>query len=275
MNKPTASETGIYLSKVNPDLLALMKQHGLGDIATQLEEEKKQTPTQKALDAFITCYPKMLALKEHARKLALVDDCVLIFGRTGTGKELIAHILHGDRTGQFIPINCGGLPEPLVESELFGHVKGAFTGADKNRVGLLEQAKDGTIFLDEIGDMPLTVQVKLLRTIQERKIRPVGSSEERPINCRFICATHVDLKRYVHVRLFREDLLYRINTFVLEPEPLSARSQDIPLIVKALDYESKININEFCDRIDPDLLGGNVRTLQQMVRRYYVLGMMP
>jgi two-component system response regulator PilR (NtrC family) len=235
----------------------------------------KKSPCDEWLDRFISTYDDMKQLKEKVKKLSKVDDPVLIIGETGTGKELLARALHGDKKPEsFIPVNCGAITETLIESELFGSMKGSFTGSIKDKAGVLEQAKDGTIFLDEIGDMPLTMQVKLLRAIQEKKIRRVGGDSEIPINCRFVFATHKDLEK--NRGSFRDDLFYRISFFVLRPTPLSVRSRDIKPIVESIDEGCDIkDIDKFCALIDEDKLEGNVRSLQQIVRRYIVLGTLP
>jgi two-component system response regulator HydG len=158
------------------------------------------------------------------------DISVLIVGETGTGKELVAHALHAAgprRSGPFVAINCGAVPANLLESELFGHVRGAFSGAVAPRVGLLVKASGGTLLLDEIGDMPLEMQTKLLRALQERKIRPVGSNEERSFDARILAATHRDLEADVAANRFREDLYYRINVVKIQVPPLRARAADI------------------------------------------------
>jgi len=233
--------------------------------------------TEFWLSKFITHTPSMMTMKDHVRKLAPLTDPVLIQGDSGTGKELIAHALHGQRKGKFIPVNCAGLPEHLIESELFGHSKGSFTGADKEKVGMLLEAKDGTLFLDEIGDLTLQLQAKLLRTIQESKIRPVGTNIEIDINCRFICATHHKLFEQMRKDLFRDDLYWRISTFTLDIKPLSIRTGDIIPIMQSLDPEGKLNLNEISYIADrpAEYLSGNVRSLQQIVRRYQILGVKP
>src|SRR4029077_12897888 len=174
------------------------------------------------------------ALRQVA-KLASSDSTVLILGETGTGKELIARGIHkrskrGDRA--FIAVNCAAIPSSLIASELFGHEKGAFTGATQRRLGRFESANGGTIFLDEVGDLPLEVQVALLRVLQEREIERVGSEKAIPIDVRVVAATHRDLNALVAEGKFREDLLYRLNVVPVEMPPLRERMTDIPLLVE-------------------------------------------
>ena len=226
--------------------------------------EKSENPW---LNKFITRNPEMIELKEDIRKLMHEDDPVLIIGESGTGKELIANALHNSKEGTFVAVNCAGMPEQLIESELFGHVKGAFTGADKDKKGLFEEAVDGTIFLDEIGELPFGVQAKLLRVIQERKVRKVGSNIETRISVRLVCATHKAIDK-PDCNFFRRDLYYRISTFILRPTPLRDRPEDIELILKNLDTEKKLPAI-IIQNLDTT---GNVRSLQYLVRRYYVLG---
>lgn len=232
------------------------------------------------LKKFITQDEDMRVLKADAMKLASVDDEVLILGETGTGKELIAKSMLGDRKGLFLPINCAGLPAELMESELFGHKAGAFTGATSTKNGILTDAIDGVVFLDEIGELPLQVQGKLLRALQEKKIRRVGENEERGIRCRFVCATHRDLDAMILSGHFRKDLYARISTFMLRIKPLKERKGDIAPIVEALGEQFKIDkkkVAEFLmrykepfinDEIDLSL---NVRSLEQALKRYNVL----
>ncbi len=168
----------------------------------------------------------------HSLDLAAQSNLnVLIEGESGTGKELIARAIHFNgptKSGPFIAVNCGAIPEPLLESELFGHEKGAFTGAGERKIGKFEQAHGGTIFLDEIGDLPSTLQVKLLRVIQEREIERLGATGSVPIQVRFIAATHQDLKKMVQAGRFREDLYFRVNVFPIRIPPLRERTEDIP-----------------------------------------------
>jgi len=234
------------------------------------------------LKKFITCDSDMIEMKEDVKKLAVCNDEVLITGETGTGKELIARALHGDREGDFKRINCGAMPSELIESELFGHVKGAFTGADNNKTGLLVAAKDGTMFLDEVGDLPYTLQAKLLNALQpidgKRFIRPVGSVNEVEINCRIVAATHKDLRQMFECNQFRKDLYARLSTFEIHISPLSKRVGDVEPIVRELCAQMGVDYIKVMDGISAKSLNKtldlsfNVRSLEQMVKRYRVLG---
>lgn len=234
--------------------------------------------TEAWLSRFITQDPDMLMMKEDVKLLAQINDdssqlfCVLIYGETGTGKEIIARALHGDRTSKFIAINCAGLPIELLESEMFGHIKGSFTGAIKDKKGIMSEA--GTLFLDEISELPLQSQAKLLRAIQEKEIRKVGSEVTESINCRIVCATN---KRLLEESSFRTDLYARISTFEIDTKPLSRRTEDITLIIKSMDGGSKYldAVKEFENQNEKDYgfdITLNVRSLQKQVKRYKVLG---
>lgn len=234
----------------------------LASISSILGSEERvrvKADTEYWLGKLVTQCPKMLALKDLVRKVAPTKHTVLICGETGTGKELVAKALHADRIGQFIPVNCAGFPEHLIESELFGHIKGSFTGADRDKQGLFEAAENGTLFIDEIAELPLLMQSKLLRVLQERTVRPVGDTRERRVNCRVVAATHQSLPDLVLAGKFREDLLWRINTIVLKTVPIRERLDDIPMITKALGY--LLNVNELNN------YNGNVRQLEQDVIR--------
>lgn len=236
------------------------------------------------LKKFITLDDETIEMKSDARMLSKTDYEVLILGDTGTGKELIARAMIGDKTGQFIRINCAAMPKELIESELFGHVAGAFTGADRHKRGLMEAAKDGVMFLDEVGDLPLETQAKLLNSLQpidgKRFIRRVGSNDEIEINCRIVCATHRNLKEMVVKGLFRYDLYARISTFKLTIKPLKNRKGDVIPIVKEIGYILKLETKaqEFLDKYLGDILDDklglelNVRSLEQYVKRFSVLG---
>ncbi|MCP5551825.1 MAG: sigma-54-dependent Fis family transcriptional regulator [Akkermansiaceae bacterium] len=231
--------------------------------------------------AFIGVSRPMREVFKEIGRLAPTDAGVLIVGETGTGKELVARALrqHSRRGGgPFVAVNCGALPEGLLESELFGHVRGAFTGAVTARVGRFEQANGGTLFLDEIGDMPPALQVKLLRVLQEGRIQPVGASREIAVDVRVIAATHRDLERMVREGSFREDLFYRVNAAVIRVPPLRERLEDVPALAghfaarAAAEFEPgsvgapvfpRAALEEFSRRPWP----GNVRQLQSAVRR--------
>jgi two-component system response regulator PilR (NtrC family) len=177
--------------------------------------------------------PAMARVLETVDRVASLPSHVLITGESGTGKELVAHAIHlrGSRAAApFVPINCAAIPEPLLESELFGHVRGAFTGAVDNKEGLLKTAGDGTIFLDELGDMPLSIQAKLLRAIESREIQPVGSTRRVQIHARLLAATHRDLRAEAQAGRFREDLYYRLAVVEIHVPPLRERREDIPLL---------------------------------------------
>lgn len=188
-------------------------------------------------EAIVTRNPLMQRLLEQAHMVAQSDVSVLINGQSGTGKEVLAQAIHAasPRAAKpFIAINCGALPEQLLESELFGHARGAFTGAVSAREGLFQAAEGGTLFLDEIGDMPPALQIKLLRVLQERKVRPLGSNRDVEINVRILSATHRDLPKAMEKKSFREDLYYRLNVVNLKIPALHERAEDIPLLANHL-----------------------------------------
>jgi two-component system response regulator PilR (NtrC family) len=195
---------------------------------------KRDAATRNSLDNIVGVSPAMEKLKQTIRTVASTQSTVLIYGESGTGKELVARAVHvcSPRAAEpFVSINCGAFPETLLESELFGYVKGAFTGANQNKRGLFEVADPGTIFLDEISEMSLTMQVKLLRVLQERSVRPVGGTSEIPIDVRVIAATNRDLDKLVAENAFREDLYYRLNVIPVSVPPLRERREDIALLV--------------------------------------------
>ncbi|MBV9183230.1 MAG: sigma-54-dependent Fis family transcriptional regulator [Acidobacteria bacterium] len=195
---------------------------------------KRDAAARNSLENIIGVSAAMEKLKQTIRTVASTQSTVLIYGESGTGKELVARAVHtcSPRAAEpFVSINCGAFPETLLESELFGYVKGAFTGANQNKRGLFEVADEGTIFLDEIGEMTLTMQVKLLRVLQERSVRPVGGTSEIAIDVRVIAATNRDLERHVVENSFREDLYYRLNVIPIAVPPLRDRREDIPLLV--------------------------------------------
>jgi len=220
-------------------------------------------------------------LMEEVRRLAAPNIPLLILGETGTGKELVARAIHqqSPRANRaFVAVNCGALPDTLLESELFGHVRGAFTGADRDKRGLFEEAEGGTLLLDEVGDTSPAFQTKLLRALEAREIRPVGSTEVRRIDVRIVSATHRDLDAMVTKGTFRQDLLYRLNTATLYVPPLRRRRVDIPFLAQHFaeefgdDHARKILLDEsFLDGLARQEFPGNVRELRNAVERAIAL----
>ena len=234
----------------------------------------------------VTRSPQMLRLLEQAKLVAQSDVSVLINGHSGTGKEVLAQAIHraSPRAKKpFIAINCGALPEQLLESELFGHAKGAFTGAVSSREGLFQAAEGGTLFLDEIGDMPMALQVKLLRVLQERKVRPLGSNRDIDIDVRILSATHRDLPKAMERNEFREDLYYRLNVVNLRIPTLSERAEDIPVLANHLLRESAKRHKPFVRSFSTDAMKclmtaswpGNVRQLVNVIEQCVALTTAP
>jgi two-component system response regulator AtoC len=228
----------------------------------------------------------MKAVFGLAEKVARYNTTVLIYGESGTGKELIARGIHSksQRSQQpIVPVNCGGIPENLLESELFGYKKGAFTGADRDKKGLFEEAHGGTIFLDEIGELPITLQVKLLRVLQENEIRAVGDSKTKTIDVRVIAATAKNLKEEVRKGTFREDLFYRLNVMQIALPPLRDRLQDIPLLCQHFIERFSVMLDKNVEGIGPSAMSiilkhgwpGNVRELENVIERAVVLAEEP
>ncbi|HCX00366.1 MAG TPA: two-component system response regulator GlrR [Pantoea sp.] len=237
-------------------------------------------------EAIVTRSPTMLRLLEQAHMVAQSDVSVLINGQSGSGKEVLAQAIHAasPRADKpFIAINCGALPEQLLESELFGHARGAFTGAVSAREGLFQAAEGGTLFLDEIGDMPPSLQVKLLRVLQERKIRPLGSNHDININVRIISATHRDLPKAMEKKEFREDLFYRLNVVNLKLPALHERTEDIPLLASHLLRQAADRHKPFVRSFSVDAMKrlmtaswpGNVRQLVNVIEQCVALTSSP
>ena len=249
--------------------------------------EQRSPATDEAWrQAIVTRSPLMLRLLEQAGMVAQSDVSVLINGQSGTGKEIVAQAIHNASPRHdkpFVAINCGALPEQLLESELFGHARGAFTGAVSNREGLFQAAEGGTLFLDEIGDMPVALQVKLLRVLQERKVRPLGSNRDIEINVRIIPATHRDLPKAMARGEFREDLFYRLNVVNLKIPPLSERTEDIPLLANHLLRQSADRHKPFVRAFSSDAMKrlmaakwpGNVRQLVNVIEQCVALTSSP
>ena len=234
------------------------------------------------LDHMIGTAPKMRAIFELIENIAPQSSRVLITGESGTGKELVARAVHENSARAktpFITINCGAFPETLLESELFGYMKGAFTGANENRRGLFQAAHGGTLFLDEIGNMSVTMQVKLYRVLQEGKVRPVGSTDESDVDVRVIAATNKDLEKEIAEGRFREDLYYRLSVIPIHLPPLRERREDIPLLAREFLERFSKSMGKNVDGIDPEAMRrlevydwpGNVRELENTIERAVAL----
>jgi DNA-binding NtrC family response regulator len=243
---------------------------------------RKPRPSEEPVTGMVGSCPQMLELFRRIRKVAQTNSSVLIQGESGTGKELVARALHESssrRDSPLISVNCAAIPENLIESELFGHEKGAFTGATNTRTGLIEAASNGTLFLDEIGELPLEAQARLLRVLQEHEIRKVGSVQSQKVDVRLVAATHRDLKQFVREGRFREDLFYRINVMPLQIPPLRERGNDI------LELADRI-LARTCERLGVEEMTfsadaiqaittypwpGNVRELENAIERAVIL----
>lgn len=260
---------------------------GAVEIAKDMQEIKKlarsiSEPDSVGFGDIIGKHPAILAAIAFCQRIASADSIVSIRGASGTGKELFARAIHADsgRKGPFVPLNCAALPEQLLESELFGYVGGAFTGGRRQgRQGLFEHAAEGTVFLDEIGEMPLRSQAKILRVIQDKRVRRIGGSKEIPVNTRIITATHRNLEQLVEDKLFRQDLYYRINVLPIHIPPLSQRVEDIPLLADHFLFQlaSKLNkpthtiSKESMDKLCRHHWPGNVRELKNVIERAAIL----
>jgi DNA-binding NtrC family response regulator len=254
-----------------------------GRLKEQVRRLKQgEVPPIEAVGQFVGTSRAMRGVYDLIRRVAASQTTVLITGESGTGKELVAralHLLGGRSTGRFVAVNCAAMPSELLESELFGHVKGAFTDAKATRTGLFEQANDGTLMLDEIGEMALDMQPKLLRVLQERVVRPVGGNSTLPMTARVVVATNRDLEEEVEQRRFREDLFYRLNVVPIHVPPLRARGNDVVLLAEHF-------VNKFATRagrpvpslsseVQRKLLAydwpGNVRQLENVIERAIAL----
>ncbi len=277
-----------YISKpFKPDevLLALRKaqeRERLKKENRQLKARIREIEKDYRFGNLVARSAAMASVFQLAQKAARYSTTVLILGESGTGKELVARGIHyeGERAAMpWVPVNCGGIPEHLLESELFGYKKGAFTGADRNKKGLFQEADKGTLFLDEIGELPLALQVKLLRVLQESEIRPVGESKHTRVNVRVMAATGKNLEEEVKRGLFREDLYYRLNVLTIALPPLRQRPEDIPQLCRYFLERFNAKMGKRIEGISPAalevLLGhrwpGNVRELENAMERAVLL----
>ena len=226
--------------------------------------------------------PSIKSLLNLIQKVASTKTSVLVIGESGTGKELVARMIHEQgplKDRPFIPVNCGAIPETLIESEMFGHKRGSFTGAVQDKLGLFEAAHTGTLFLDEVGELPLSMQVKLLRALQERVIRKVGGTDDMKVDVRVIAATNRDLEAAVKAGTFREDLYYRLNVILIRTPPLRERRTDIPLLAEHFLKKINAKYKKCLEGFEPDVIGvlqnypwpGNVRELENAMERAVTL----
>jgi len=282
-----------------PDAVTATQHGAFGFLTKPIDKDELMTLVERALKVsgtveleddwaseIITRNAAMKEVLQQAKMVAATDARVLITGESGTGKELLAQAIHSasDRRNKpFTAINCSAMAENLLESELFGHEKGAFTGATRSHEGLFQAAEGGTLLLDEIGDMPMRLQVKLLRVLQENQVRPVGSTEARQIDVRVISATHRDLQELMTKGGFREDLYYRLNVVNIRLPTLDQRREDIPLLVahflqqiaKEADQERKVYAPEAVEMLVTAEWPGNIRQLYNVVRQNVALSRSP
>ena len=271
-----------YQKPFDPEIMGLAVQRAFRLHALQQENRRLQQSQDTSMQGIISRDPGMLKLCRSVEKVAPSDATVLLQGESGTGKELLAKALHQlspRAPKRFVAINCAAIPENLLESELFGYEKGAFTGASKQTRGKIEIADGGTFFLDEVGDLPLPLQAKLLRFLQERVVERLGGREEIPVDVRIVCATHQNLKKLIEDGRFREDLYYRLSEIVIAIPPLRERPGDATLIAHAL-------MQKFCAQEGRSLLGfeqdaldaieghpwpGNVREMENYMKRAVIM----
>lgn len=274
-----------YISKpVKTDELLLQIEKGLEtkNMREELNNLREEIAWKYGFDSMVGTSIPMRHLKSLASRVAATDISIIVSGESGTGKELLAKAIHYHsrrRKNRFVPIDCASIPENLLESEFFGHKKGSFTSAYNDHVGLFEQADSGTVFLDEVGDMPLMLQSKILRVLQESEIRPIGSSECRKIDVRIIAAANANLSEMVRQGRFREDLYYRLNAMPLHIPPLRDRAEDVSLLAEhfikeenAKQDETRISISaEAMQKLIGHKWPGNVRELKNTIRRAIAL----
>jgi two-component system, NtrC family, response regulator len=271
-----------YQKPIDGQVLSLIVKRAFNVFDLEAENRRLQQSREPSFQGIVTSSEAMLNLCRTIEKVAPTDISVLLLGESGTGKELFARALHNlssRRRGPFIAINCAAIPENLLESELFGHERGAFTGAVRQVKGKIELAQKGTLFLDEIGDMPMSLQVKLLRFIQERVIERVGGRETIPVDVRIVCATHQDLEGRIRTGGFREDLFYRIGELALDIPPLRERDDDCVVLARHLIDKFSADHGRRRLQLAPDALAalrthpwaGNVRELENRIKRAVIL----
>lgn len=269
-------------SSVEDVLLALQKINFRQKNKVRLEALMSAGVFEGQFGEMLTQSQSMKDLFSTVEKISRYKTTCLVLGESGTGKELMARAIHAKspRAGAaFVAINCGAIPETLLESELFGHIKGAFTGAVNTKKGLFEEADQGTLFLDEIGELPLLLQVKLLRVLQEEEVRKVGDTQSKKIDVRIIAATLKDLTKAVEQGTFREDLFYRLNVLSIQIPPLRDRKEDIPMLAKHFMAQANQKMKTAVEKIHPQVLKifmeygwpGNIRELENVIERAMIL----
>ena len=254
----------------------------LADVVRDNERLRTELEGRHSFDTLVGNSPSFRRVIEQVTEVCETRATVMLNGESGTGKELVARAIHFNsprRTRPFIAVNCAAIPETLLESELFGHVKGAFTGAVSNRIGRFAAADGGTLFLDEIGDMPLAIQAKLLRVVQERSFEPVGANRSQAVDVRLVAATHKDIRQAVEQGAFREDLFYRLNVFPIRLPALRERSEDIPLLAAHFLAALSETVGKRVSGFSPAALAamashgwpGNIRELHNCIERALIV----
>ncbi len=275
-----------YEKPIDPDVLRLIVARALRMHELELENRRLSQAAREPLAGILCASTQMLEVCRRVERIAPSQATVMILGESGTGKELVARATHGlsaRKDKRFVAINCAAIPETLLESELFGYEKGAFTGAVKQTKGKLEYADGGTLFLDEMGDLPLSLQSKLLRFLQERVVERVGGREEIPVDVRILCATHKNLKSLIAQNQFREDLYYRISEVSVQIPPLRERPGDAILIARVLLNKNRELNGSLVRDFSPSALSaidlyewpGNVRELENRVKRAVIMAESP
>jgi len=263
-------------------LLTIRKAEERENLRREVGRLRSEVRADRRFGEIVARSPAMIRALEVAEKVARHPSSVLISGASGTGKELVARLIHrqSERAGgPFVPVNCGAIPETLLESEFFGYIRGAFTGADRDRGGLFEAAHGGTLFLDEVGELPTNLQVKLLRALQEGEVRRLGGSESRKVDVRVIAATNRDLESFVQQGEFREDLYYRLAVVPIHLPPLARRREEIPDLVHHFLGRHRERLGVKVDTVAPEAMEallayswpGNIRELENLLERVAVL----
>jgi DNA-binding NtrC family response regulator len=283
-----AGATDFFIKPASPERITVSIRNALsmGDLKGEVERLTKRAGNRTTFADLIGTSPAMTLVKRMGERAAKSSIPILITGESGVGKELIARAVHGgsDRAGKpFVAVNCGAIPENLVESILFGHEKGSFTGATDKHLGKFKEADGGTLFLDEVGELPLDMQVKLLRALQEGEIDPIGSKRSQKVDVRIVSATNRDVAHAVEQGRFREDLYYRLNVFPIEAPSLRERREDIPALVEAFIRRFNVEEGKRVVGAAPETLQcltafdwpGNVRQLENAVYRAIILADAP